>query len=460
MSGRTTSPHSRFGPLRDRVDRAFPSGPRAGLGLGRLEWGVVAVSLLALATVLALLRLGSSSLETIWAEDGPIYLQAALTQGFWHAVFSPYAGYLVMVPRLIAELATLVPLKDAPAAISILSALIAALSGFAIWHAAEGQIHNPYLRGGLALAAVLAPTASLEALDSAAYAPWYMLFATFWLLFWRPRSMWGAGLAGAFVLMTGLSTPGVWFFIPVAALRALAIRDRRDATIVSAFALGAAVQVPVVLGQEQGAPLWTSDIWTAYLQRVVDGGIFGERLGGNLWASLGWPFLIVLSLILLAGLVLALRRSLPAARWFAPLALATSLVMFVFSAYQRTVGSNLIWSPGSSAGTAGRYVLVPALLLLSAAVVLIDANLRQRRRASGLSWAVVAATAVILLAIVTSFDMRDPVRGAPYWDEALKSAATTCVDKGEEGAGIATSPPGFGVQIPCAEVASFATGDP
>jgi hypothetical protein len=457
MPSRPPSTRSRIDLLRDHIDRAFPPGPRARLGPGRLEWTVVMVAVLALATILALLRLGwSSSLNTIWAEDGPIYLQAALTQGFWHAVFSPYAGYLVVVPRLIAEAATLVPLQYAPAAISIVSASVAALSGLCVWVASDGHVRNPYLRGGLALAVVLAPTAGLEALDSAAYAPWYMLIATFWLLFWRPRTMWGAGLAGAFILLTGLSTPGVWFFLPVAVLRGLTVRDRRDAVVVGAFALGATVQVPVILGQEQGAPLWTHDIWPAYLQRVVDGGVFGQRLGGGLWSELGWPFLIVLSLALLAGLVYALRRSAPSARWFAALALPTSLVMFVLSAYQRTVGSNLIWSAGSAGGTASRYVLVPALLLVSAGVVLADATVGRRQGSRGLPWVVGATSAILLLAIVTSFDMRDPARSEPHWKDALRSAARTCVSEHRELAGIATSPSPFGVQIPCEEIASFA----
>jgi hypothetical protein len=460
MPGPETSAATRLGSLRDRLDRLlFPAPPRhEPRRLTRLEAAVVVVALLTLGTVLALLRLGwSASLNTVWAEDGPIYLQAALTQNFLHAVFSPYAGYLVVAPRLIAEAATLVPLEYAPAAISILSALVAALSGLAVWQASEGHVRDPYLRGGLALATVLAATAGQETLDSAAYAPWYMLAASFWLLFLRPRTNWGAWLAGAFLLLTGLSTPGVWFFLPLAALRALALRDRRDAILLGGFAVGAAVQVPVVLGQQQGESEWTSDIWTGFLQRVVDGGAFGQRLGGNLWADLGWPFLIVLGGAVLIGLAIGLRRSVPAASWFAALAIPTGVVMFFASVYQRDVATNIFWSPGSSGGTASRYVLVPTLLLISAAVVLVDGSIRGRRARRGFSWPAAATVAVLLLAVVTSFDMRDSAaRGAPYWDDAVRHAARKCVANDEELAGIATSPAPFGVQVPCGEIASLA----
>lgn len=437
----------------------FPEAPRGERVVPRWETAGVIAALLVLGTVLALLRIGfSESVNTIWAEDGPIYLQGALTEGFWHAVFSPYAGYLVVVPRLIAELATVGPLDGAAAVIAIVSALFAAVSGFAVWHACGGHVRNPYLRGALAAATVLAPAAGLETLDSAAYVPWFMLFASFWLLFWRPRTLGAAAAGGLFLLATGLSTPGVWFFMPVALLRATAFRDRRDAVLVGPFFLGAVIQVPVILAQQQGEPLWTAHIWTAYLQRVVDGGLLGQKLGGGLWSTFGWRFLVVLLIAALAGLAWGLWRSARGARWFGVIAVLTSLAMFVISAYQRAVGENIFWSAGASGGNAGRYVLVPALLLVSAAVVFVDDALRRQVSSPARSRPLVAVTVgVIALAIATSYYMGEPqYRGRPYWNDALREAATKCVSEGQELAGIPTAPAPFGVQVPCAQVSSFA----
>jgi hypothetical protein len=436
----------------------FPAPPRSEREVPRWEAAGLVVAVLALGTVLALLRLGfSDSLNTIWAEDGPIYLQGALTEGFWQAIFSPYAGYLVLVPRLIGEAATSVPLEQAAPVISILSALFAALSALAVWHAGGGHVRNPYLRGALALATLLAAAAGQETLLSAAYVPWYMLFASFWLLFWRPRTLGGAAAGGVYLLATGLSTPGVWFFLPVALLRAASFRDRRDGALLGPYFLGALVQVPVILGQEQGEAIWTSHIWTGYLQRVLDGGLLGQRLGGNLWSDLGWPFLIALLVAALAGLVWGLWKSEPGPRWFGVIAVLTSLAMFVISVYQRAVGENIFWSAGSSGGTASRYVLVPALLLLSAAVVFVDGHQRRRSAPSRLSPLVLATVAIVAVAVVTSYDMRaSEYRGRPYWDDALREAATKCVSEGQELAGVPTSPPPFGVQIPCSQVSSLA----
>ena len=62
-----------------------------------------------------------------------------------------------------------------------------------------------------------------------------MLVASFWLLLWRPRSNWSAALGGAFLAATALSTPGTIFFLPLALLRAFAVRDGRDLAIVGAY---------------------------------------------------------------------------------------------------------------------------------------------------------------------------------------------------------------------------------
>jgi hypothetical protein len=451
--------------LRARLGESlFPDVPPAAAGVGRGEQAVLFAAVLVLGTVLLLLRPGfSASLDSLWAEDGMIFLQGALFADFGETLFDPYAGYLVLVPRLIGEAASLVPLEHAAAAVAILSAAIATLSGIAVWCASAGHIRNPYLRGMLAALAVLVPVAGLESVDSAAYVPWYMLFATFWLLLWRPATMRGALLASLFVLATGLSTPGVWFFAPLVLLRAVAARDRRDVAIVASFAAGALIQVPVLaLNQEEAVdPSWTGEIWTAYAQRVVDGAALGERLGGSAWAHLGWPFLAALLVGAAVALAVGLRRAGPSGRWFAALAIPTSLALFVVSAYQRAVGSEIVWPAGTYHGSGGRYAIVPALLLVSLALVLIDGGRSRRERPLRLSWLGVAAAVLLAVGIATSFDVRDStVRGTPPWDEALEGAASACVAEGVPDIALQISPPPFGVRVPCERIDSLAATSP
>ena len=462
MTGRPTSGNGlgeKLQALRAHIDRSlFRSAPSVEARIGSWKGALLVVAMLALAIFLQLFRVGpSNALHSLWAEDGEIFLQGALNSAFWHDVFATYAGYLVLVPRLIAEAANLFPLRDIPAAFAIISGAVVALSGLAVWFASAAHIRNPFLRGTLVALTILCPVAGLESVASASYVLWYMLFASFWLLIWRPATTRGAVLGGVFILLTGLSTPGLWFFAPLAGLRALAIRDRRDLILVGAYAAGAAAQVPVVALNTEAAvePLWTSDIWTAFLQRIVDGAALGERAGGQAWQHLGWPFLIVLLIGCVAALAYGALHSNASARWFAAIAIPTSLAMFVVSVYQRAVGAQMIWPAGSHAAGGGRYAIVPALLLASVALVLVDRAAR-RRGASEVPWIGIAVSVVLLLGIATSFDVEDtPNRGTPPWEDALRSAAASCRSEGLSEVAVATSPPRFGVAIPCERLSSF-----
>jgi hypothetical protein len=431
----------------------FLSPPADRRRPGRGELALLAVSLLALAVILQLTRLGlGNALDSLWAEDGSILLQGAFEDGFLEALLSPYAGYLILVPRLIGEVGAAVPLRDAAAAVAIASALVVAISGLVVWVAAAGHIRNPYLRGTLVALTVLSPVASLESIGAGSYVLWYMLFASFWVLLWTPRTTAGAALGGLFVLATGLSTPGLWFFAPLAGLRLLAAADRRDWAILAGYAIGATVQVPVLAGNNESAvePQWTADIWTSYLQRVLDGGVFGESLGGVAWEQLGWALLIALALGAIAALAFVARRSSTQVRAFTAVAVGTSLLMFVASAYQRAVGTQMMWPADTHFGNAGRYALVPALLLASAALVAIDRWPRPLPGPRQLPWAGIAAVALAAVAIGSSFYVGDAaVRGTPRWPDAIETAAADCRSKDVETAAVATSPPGFGLYVSC-----------
>jgi hypothetical protein len=451
-------------PLRDQLGAArrfldrslFPAPRPAGRAFGWGEKALLGSAFLALAIVLQLARIGwTASLNSLWAEDGPIFLQGALTHGFLDLLGTEYSGYLVFVPRLIAEAASLAPLRDAPAVVSILSAAAVGVSGLVVWVAAAGHIESPYLRGALALATVLTPIGGLETIDASAYVSWYMLFASFWLLLWRPRTQLGASLAAVFIVLAALSNPGIWFFAPLAALRALAIRDRRDLTIVVAYFGGAAVQALTAArsSYQAVAPVWTHDVWTVLLQRVIDGAALGLRLGGIGWEHLGWALLIVLSAAAAAGLALGLRRATPMARAFAAVAVPIALAMFVVSIYQRAVATPMLWPTGSWSGVAGRYSIVPVLLLISVAMILIEKRAKSRGAPARAQWAAAALSGLVLVSVAVSLPAGETAtRGTPPWDTAVAAAAAECRAGRLAEVAIPISPPGFGMQLPCTSV--------
>lgn len=439
--------------LRESLDRSvFLASPPNRMKLAGWEGAVVIVSFLVLAVVLQLFRVGpSSALNSLWAEDGPVFFGGALSHGFLTAVTMTYAEYLVVMPRLIGEVGTVVPFDDAAVAMNLTAALIVALSGLAVWFASSGHIRSPYLRALLVALTVLPPVAG-ETPASAANVAWHTTFAAFWLLLWRPATTLGACLSGAFILFSGLSSPAAFFFAPIALMRAVAIRDRRDAVIVGAYGLAMAIQLPVTaLNDEQTSTyLWTWNILTTFLQRVVNGAVLGVELGGSAWADWGWPFLIAVSVALTVYLAAMFLRA-SSGRLFAAVAIVTSVVMFLASSYSRALGNAMTWPEGIHNNTGGRYALVPTLLVISAALVLVDSRSRSSK---GRPIAAIATAAVLLVALVGSFDVNAaPDRGGPPWGESVDTARAQCESEDLAEVPVFVAPEGWTMTVSCERLA-------
>src|SRR5580698_9275507 len=80
---------------------------------GRLpRWLIVALYVLAVVagTLLILARyVNQAPWQSIYAEDFPVFLVPALADP-WHSLFQAYAGYLQLVPRLIGQAVSLLPI--------------------------------------------------------------------------------------------------------------------------------------------------------------------------------------------------------------------------------------------------------------------------------------------------------------------------------------------------------------
>ena len=450
MPGRT---RNTVGRLREVLDRSvFLPSPSDTLRFRGWEGGVILVCFLAVAVILQLFRIGpSSALSSLWAEDGPVFLGGALSHGFFTAVTMPHAEYLVVLPRLIGEVGAIVPLHDAAVAMNLTAALIVALSGLAVWFASAGHIHSPYLRALLVVLTVLPPVAG-ETVASPANVAWHTTFAAFWLLIWRPATTWGACLGALLIFTTCLSTAAAFFLAPIALLRAVAIRDRNDGLIVGAFGLALAIQLPVTALSDENVStyFWTDNIFTTFLQRVVNGSVLGIELGGSAWADWGWTFLIAISIAVAIFLaVLALRAS--SGRLFAAVTIVTSVTMFFVTSYSRALGDSMTWPPEIYNNVGGRYALVPVLLLISAALALLDS----RRASGGRLVAVIATIAVLLVSVAYSFDVKAaPDRGGPKWKASVDAAAAQCEAKGLTEAPVLTAPEGWSMTVSCEHLES------
>ena len=229
--------------LRGFLDRVlFPDAPFPPRITARRALVCAGIAVLCIA--IQLIRMWSSvPLDSIWAEDGGTWLADAMTRGFFDALTTTWNGYLQTSSRLVAEPVALLPVAWFAAVMAICGAAIVTGCAFLVWRASAGHIESPRLRAALAAMVVLLPVVGVESLDNVTNSIWFLLFASFWVLLWRPRTFARAAAAAGFIFVAALSNAAIVLFAPLWLLRLIAIRDRRDAIIVTGFAVGTAVQL-------------------------------------------------------------------------------------------------------------------------------------------------------------------------------------------------------------------------
>jgi hypothetical protein len=183
--------------------------------------------------------------DSIYGEDLNVFLVQAL-QHPWPLLVG-YAGYLQLVPRLIAQVVVYLLLRDAAAAFAVTGALVTAGCALFIFHASAGHVRSVVLRLVLALAVVLLPVAQLEIADSAVNSPWYLLFALFWAVLWRPGTRAGMAGAAAVGFLTAASTTMSVVFAPLLLARVIALPRLREYAVTAGWAAGCLLQVPYVV---------------------------------------------------------------------------------------------------------------------------------------------------------------------------------------------------------------------
>ena len=156
---------------------------------------------IAAGAVILLERQPGPAWQDVGNEDYKFFLAGALAHP-GSSLWTTYNGYLQTLPRLIAEVVARFPFRDADAGSAVAGAVTASCCAVFVFHASAGHIRTPALRALLAVSVLLLPTALYEITDGDVNTIWYLLFATFWALLWRPRSRAGRALAGLVCLLT------------------------------------------------------------------------------------------------------------------------------------------------------------------------------------------------------------------------------------------------------------------
>lgn len=313
------------------------------------------------AAVSLLRHPGGIAWDTVYAEDGAVFLADAVSASDWGGLFSAYAGYYHLVPRLLGGLAAAFPAPAAATALAVSAAVVTAGLAVLVFMASAGHLSSPLARVLVAAPVVVVPLAQQEVPNSVANLHWPALYAVFWLLIWTPPGRVGRIVAPAVLLLTALSDILIVVFLPLAALRWLLRRDRYSVVLSTLLTVGVLVQLTARFTGSGSRDLTLDPLppVTGYLLRAVPAAILGERWLPEAGAD---PRRLALAavawLLLVVALLVAVRR-VTQPRWvLAGAAAVHSVVLYGLPVVLTGVAPS-------------RYAVAPGLLLIVALVALL-----------------------------------------------------------------------------------------
>jgi hypothetical protein len=161
-------------------------------------------------------------------EDGFIFFKQGYEQGAFNVLLKPYAGYLQIVPRALAALGSLFPLRLIPLFYASVSLLFAS-TVFTFFYSARFRplIASDTSRVFVILLFSLMPNS--DSLMRLTYLPWYMLlFISLVSLMELPREPGCRSVLFVLLNLALWSTPVAMICLPVIVLRLLQTADRRE----------------------------------------------------------------------------------------------------------------------------------------------------------------------------------------------------------------------------------------
>jgi len=402
----------------DLLARHRNGGPAVPRGLARFA---------VIAAILILRRPDAVLNPQFWAEDALIFFKDALLHPFADTVFRPYAGYLHVIPRLIAA-ATVrtIPATWAPAAFNDAAILLAAGS---LWLFSLPRfrflLDSDWARFfACCLVAVAHP--GVEIINTLANAHWYLTLAALLLLVMPASGRWEAAAIAMALALISLSAPLCLLLMPLALY--MTQRRNRGAARFGAATIVVVCGVQVCVAARIAAPsvglnlelagvgLWTVDFLRCEFLYLLLGRPAAQSLCTNVMPA-SWG----LSAVLLAALLMVLWRKNPAARRGAEglawaVCLGWMILPFLMRRLAETRVEQLLYSNGEPVGT--RYLFLPYCLLVFLIARAI-AELRDGGRAAraaghalGVTLVLAAATGGLRAKAFEDYKWRKEVRAA------------------------------------------------
>lgn len=456
----TAHPQARGGILTRLAAELFPELPAADPSR-RMRTLLTALLVILGAGLVSLLRQrGISALDTVWGEDGRILSDAA-TRPVLATLLAPAQGYLNLFPRLVGAVASAAPLRAQAAVLAGGCALVMGVTVWLVYRATAGHLRYRPVRLAVAAMSVFVPVASGETLNNTVNAQWYLAWAAFWMVLWRPTGRFERAVAAAVCLVAALSHPLLFLLVPLAVLRLLSAGRRWRDPVPWALIAGVVLQVGwsyLTGGATSGTPATTpapASIAELYGVRVLLSAILGVRHANGAWLALHRGAVVLVALAVVTALSVAGYRRPAAGRYTGlPLvivALACSAAWFVAPLLLRPSAIPMPSAVNPDLLTGGRYSYLPILLLLTAVAVAL-ASMRARPD--------VVRTTVLALSIVVmtwawwpDFRLTNLRSSGPSWQRSVAAAQSQCRTTAMPTTRLPQSPPPiWALELPCTVV--------
>lgn len=409
--------------------------------VGRVALGIGAVGA---AILLPLLRQrGVHSWDTVWAEDGWVFVQQAENHGA-SALLRGYAGYLQLPPRLMGGPTPLVPVPDLALYLALVASTTCALLALFTYWATAGWIISRPVRAALAAFVVLMPALGPENTATITNTLWTFLAVAPWAFLARRERPAAVVVRGVVAFLAAASSPVSVVFAPLAIGCGVKRRTRASWVVVGVYLGGLALQAAVTATttDTRASPIERDP---SALPAILGIRLFAQYLVGDRGIVASWDqwhtLAVVASLLVVVGLFLLLRGAEEPSRSTAAGLVVAGLVTFLVSAWTRgTKALALTHIPSSFFShpelvgvykvAPARYSVVPVFMIACAVALLVGAPPRADRWGSRPLRILFVAHVVVVCAV--GFRVTNARSVGPAWPLAAEQARRVqCHDPGD-----------------------------
>jgi len=337
-------------------------------------------------------------------EDGRIFFAQAYNLGHVEAIIQVYGGYWHLLPRLIAEVGSFLPVAGVPLFYHVTALVISglAVAWFYLPHFRH-LVAQDWLRLAFVMLMVFMP--DLDGLMLIAYVQWYVaVWAVLFVVMTPPRAPWLQwALALAYLAALG-TAPVLLVLTPLWIIRFFCARSVQQRLWLGAIVAGSLFTALLIWSVPRAAGVQRVDPWLlgvdfirAVSYKVFATPLLGTPLANAVIARFGWSALVGFALAAGLGLLLLALRS-PARPQMLILiymgVAATCLYLGRAAFYHY-----LFASAASGVASTSRYFLIGVMVLYLLLAVLADRLLRQRPQTG--RWLAAGAGLLLLLYLPT-----------------------------------------------------------